>query len=278
MFTAPPSWMSRIWEYTGIAGAVTALVAAVFFAFGIGPWFQTLSNSFDVTAEGLRAVDSTLEVVDESLVVVTDTLAGVDGVFGATASALEEVGGVVLSSGTLLQTEIPRQLDAIESAMDGLIDTANVVDGVLGALSFVGVDYNPEVPLDQALEDVSVQLGELRGSLSGYSGNLFSLTVSLNRLDEEVTIVADSMAGLQGQVDATRELIAGYRVTAGDAEVVIADASARLSAQVWLVRVIGVLLLLLLVPVFSVVWWAGKSATLRAPVGQIGSGSGLSLK
>ena len=272
MFTAPPSWLSRIWEYTGIAGAVTALVASVFFAFGVGSWFQTLSDSFDVTAEGLRAVDSTLEVVDESLVVVTDTLAGIDGVFDSTASALDEVGAVVLSSGTLLQTEIPLQLDAIETAMDGLIDTANVVDGVLGALSFVGVDYNPEVPLDRALEDVSVQLGELRESLSGYSANLFSLTVSLNRLDEEVTLVAGTMAGLQGQVDSTRELIAGYRVTAGDAGVVIADASARLSGQVWLVRIIGVLLLLLLVPVFGVLWWAGRSATPRAPVGSITSG------
>jgi hypothetical protein len=272
MFNTPPIWLSRIWEYTGIAGAVTALVAAVFFAFGIGPWFQTLSDSFDVTAEGLRAVDSTLEVVDESLVVVNDTLTGIDGVFGATATALDEIGAVVLSSGTLLQTDIPRQIDAIEVAMDGLIDTANVVDGVLGALSFVGVDYNPEVPLDQALEDVSVQLGELRDSLSGYSANLFSLTVSLNRLEEEVTVVAGTLAGLQGQVDATRELIAGYRVTAGDAEGVITAASVRLSGQVWLVRIIGVLLLLLLVPVFSFLWWAGRSAALRTPVGQLTAG------
>ena len=272
MFNAPPIWLSRTWEYSGIAGAVTALVAAVFFAFGIGPWFQTLSDSFEVTAEGLRAVDSTLEVVDESLVVVTDTLTGIDGVFGATASALDQIGDVVLSSGTLLQTEIPRQIDAIEVAMDGLIDTANVVDGVLGALAFVGVDYNPEVPLDRALEDVSVQLGELRDSLSGYSANLFSLTVSLNRLEEEVTDVAATMAGLQSQVEATRELIAGYRVTAGDAEGVITDASERLSRQVWLVRIIGVLLLLLLVPVFSFLWWAGKSAADRTPIGQLTTG------
>jgi hypothetical protein len=272
MFNAPPIWLSRIWEYTGAAGAVTAFVAAFLFAFGIGPWFQTLSDSFDVTAEGLQAVDSTLEVVDESLVVVSDTLAGIDGVFGATASALEEVGTVVLSSGTLLQTEIPLQLDAIDAAMDGLIDTANVVDGILGALSFVGVDYNPEVPLDQALEDVNVQLGDLRESLSGYSANLFSLTGSLNRLEEEVTLVAGSMAGLQGQVDATRGLIAGYRVTAGDAEAVIADASARLSGQVWLARIIGVLLLLLLVPVFSALWWAGRSAPPRTPLRQLPAG------
>ncbi len=272
MFNPPPIWLSRTWEYTGVAGAAIALLASVFFAFGIGPWFQTLSDSFDVTAEGLRAVDSTLEVVDESLLVVTDTLAGIDGVFGATASALDEVGLVVLSTGTLLQTEIPRQLDAIETAMDGLIDTANVVDGVLGALSFVGVDYNPEVPLDRALEDVSVQLGELRESLSGYSANLFSLTVSLNRLEDEVTLVAGTMTGLQEQVEATRDLIAGYRVTAGDAEAVITNASERLSGQVWLVRIIGVLLLLLLVPVFSALWWAGRSTSPRVAPHQLPAG------
>jgi hypothetical protein len=126
--------------------------------------------------------------------------------------------------------------------------------------------------LDRALEDVSFQLGELRDSLSGYSANLFSLTVSLNRLNEEVTVVADSMSELQGQIDATRELVAGYRVTASDAGAVIADASERLSGQVWLVRIIGVLLLVLLVPAFSAVWWAGRSNAPRTPLGELTAG------
>jgi uncharacterized membrane protein len=96
--------------------------------------------------------------------------------------------------------------------------------------------------------------------------------VSLNRLNEEVTVVADSMSELQGQIDATRELVAGYRVTASDAGAVIADASERLSGQVWLVRIIGVLLLVLLVPAFSAVWWAGRSNAPRTPLGELTAG------
>lgn len=271
MFDNPPAWLSKTWEYTGIAGGVTASVASVFFAFAVGPWFQTLADSFEVTAEGLRALDNTLAVVDESLVVVSDTMIGIDGVFAQTNVALDDIGTVVLSSGTLLQTEIPGQIDSLQAAMDGLIDTANVVDGVLGALSFVGVDYDPEVPMDEALADVNVQLGDLRDSLSGYSGNLFSLTVTVNRLSDELTVVGDSLVGLQSQVDTTRELIAGYRVTAGDAESVITDASQRLAGQVWIVRILGVALLLLLVPVFSVLWWAGRSNSTRTDSGRRGT-------
>ncbi|MEX1038361.1 MAG: hypothetical protein WDZ96_05875 [Acidimicrobiia bacterium] len=272
MFDAPPEWLSKTWEYTGIAGGVTALVASIFFAFAVGPWVETLADSFEVTAEGLQALDNTLAVVDESLVVVSDTMVGIDGVFTQTNVALGDISTVVLSSGRLLQTEIPGQIDSLQAAMDGLIDTANVVDGVLGALSFVGVDYDPEVPMDEALTDVNIQLGELRDSLSGYSANLFSLTVTLNRLRDELTVVGDSLVGLQSQVDTTRELIAGYRVTAGDAESVITDASERLAGQVWIVRILGVALLLMLVPVFSALWWAGRSTSARADAGRLNSG------
>jgi ABC-type transporter Mla subunit MlaD len=244
---------------------IVALVLSVFSLIAIGAWFDTLADSFAVTSDAVEAVDSTITVVDDALEVLDETLTGVDGVFESTDRTLSEVSAVVLSSGTLLQDEIPGQIDALQSAMEGLIGTANVVDGVLSAISiisFVGVDYDPAVPLDDALADVNQRLGDVGDSLSGYSADLFSVAVSLNRLGEDLGGVGDSLGSLRSQVGESRQLISQYQEAAGSARELIDDAVGRLSGQAWLVRVLAVLLFLSLIPVFGLMWWIGRG--LRA--------------
>ncbi|HEY5890123.1 MAG TPA: hypothetical protein VIW94_05435 [Acidimicrobiia bacterium] len=259
----PQPWLAKSWEVAGALGMVVAGLAAVVFALAVGPWFAALEDSLAVSARALDAVDQTVEVIDESLIIFEETLVGVDGVFEQTQASLDEISAVVLSTATLLSEDIPDQVAAIQTAMEGLIDTANVVDGILGALSFVGVDYNPEVPLDEALEDVNTELGELGATLSDNADDLYSLTVSLNRLNEEIGSTGDSLAGLTVQLEESRRLIADYQSTSGDAQILLEEASDRLSGQVWIVRVLGVALLFFLGIALSAVWWLGRS--FRSP-------------
>jgi hypothetical protein len=269
-----PLWLRRTWEYAGLLGMALAVAAAVFFAVAVGPWVRTLSDSLEVSARAIDAVDSTIEVIDGSLEIFSDTLIGVDGVFAQTEETLDDVAGVVLSTAELINVEIPEQIDSIESAMDGLIDTANVVDGILGALSFVGVDYDPEVPLDEALIDVNEQLGGLGESLTDSASDLFSVAVSVNRLNDEIAVTGQSLSGISDQLDESVRLIDEYQMAAGEAQVLIAEASDRLTGQVWVVRLFGTSLLLLLSVAFSLVWWAGRSIRMEeTAVRAIGPGS-----
>lgn len=243
-----------------------SIVAALFFMVSVGTWFGTLSSSLELTAQALEAVDSTVEVVDEGLVVFDETLSGVDSVLVQTEKTLADVATVVLSTAELLNSEIPAQVDSIQAAMDGLIDTANVVDGILGALSFVGVDYDPAVPLDEALVDVNQQLGELGDSLASNADDLFSLTVSVNRLRDEVGATGDSLGAISEQIEESRTLISDYQATAGEAQQLIQEASDRLVGQMWLMRFLGTAILLLLAVAFSALWWSGR-AEGEAPPG-----------
>lgn len=255
----PPGSLARAWEYSGIVGMVAAGLAALFFLFAVGSWVQTLEDSLNVTDRALDAADQTIEVVDEALLVLSDTLSGVDGVFAQTESTLDDVSVVILSTGALLNTEIPRQIDAIQSAMEGLIGTANVVDGILSALSFVGVDYDPAVPLDDALIAVNDQLGDLSSSFAGDAGRLFSLAVSMNRLTDEVVAVGGSMSDLDTQIADSRRLVVDYESAASEARALITSASDRLKGQVWPMRILGFLILTALGVGFSLVWWVGRS-------------------
>lgn len=255
-----PRWLGRTWEYSGLVGIAVSLVAALWFAFAVGPWLRSVVDSLEVTRSALESVEATLGVVDDSLVIFSETLDGVDDVFSETEATLRDAALVTLTTGTLLQEEIPGQIDSLQAAMDGLIDTAGVVDGILSALSFVGVDYDPEVPLDDALADVNVRLGALGESLGSSSGDLFSLTVTVNRLGDRVVAVGESLAGFEEQIEASRQLIADYREASRGAGEVIEDASDRLAGQVWVVRALGMAVLILLVPVFALVWWVGRNS------------------
>ncbi len=257
--TPPPRGLASAWEWSGLIGMVTAATSAIFFLLAVSSWFQTLEDSFVVTGQVLDAADKTIEVVDEALVVLSETLGGVDGVFAQTEATLTDVSTVVLSTGTLLKDEIPAQVEAIQDAMDGLIGTANVVDGILSALSFVGVDYDPEVPLDDALIAVNVQLGELSTSFDGDAAKLFSLAVSINRLNEEVVEVGGAIAELDTQIAASSALITEYQEAAADAREVIKAAQERLDGQIWPVRILGLALLSALAVGFSLVWWVGRA-------------------
>jgi hypothetical protein len=243
---------------------IVAVVSAVLSVVVVGSWFQTLEDSLSVTGKALDAADQTIEVVDDALIVLSETLVSVDGVFSQTEATLGDVSAVVLSTGTLLNDEIPNQIGAIQAAMDGLIDTANVVDGILSTLSFVGVDYNPAVPLDDALVGVNDQLGELSSTFAGDAAQLFSLAVSINRLTDEVGEVAASIVDLDAQIDDSQVLVAAYKSTAREARDLISVASDRLSGQVWLVRILAILLFGALAIGFSLVWWTGRSYRIQA--------------
>jgi hypothetical protein len=117
------------------------------------------------------------------------------------------------------------------------------------------VDYHFDVMCPFAYQD----------TLSNSAEDLYSLTVSLNRLNEEIASTGDSLAGLTGQLEESRLLIAEYQLTSGEAQLLLEEASERLAGQVWVIRILGVVLLLFLGIALSAVWWLGRS--FRSPAG-----------
>ncbi len=138
----------------GWVGAVATIVGVV-----LG-WRLTdsLIKSVEETA---ALVDTSLETVDESTKLLSDALAdvgpGLESAETVLAGAAETVTGMqAIASDTadVMTTTLPDSVTAVLDALPGLISTAAVLDRTLSALSVVGVDYDPEVPLDEALTEL----------------------------------------------------------------------------------------------------------------------------
>jgi hypothetical protein len=212
-----------------VVGVVIALVMT-----------QTLSRdvraSISVSRSALDAIGQTIDAVDE---VAVGTSGSLDSTADSVSSASTTLGGAVVTLegvADFMDEELPETLESSQSSMPAAIQTANAVDGTLRALSFVGVDYDPERPFGESLSNVNTALSTLPEELRAQSEALRLLIPSANQL-------ASDTDDLSASLDDVREALAGftslteiYQATVEEAEMTITATSDSIDASIWLIR------------------------------------------
>ncbi|HEU4319807.1 MAG TPA: hypothetical protein VFS66_06960 [Acidimicrobiia bacterium] len=200
----------------GWVGVVGALLA------GISGWVLTsrISTTVSSTVEPVTFIVADLaETIEASLSVVERTTEAIDSIGRATrttSGALSDVADVMTEVASLAAGDVADSLDSALATLPALIDTGRVIDRTMTALSFVGVDYSPEVPLDGALEDLESSLAPIPDQLRSQVELLGSVAVDL----EGIATEAGSLAGVLLQT----------RVDMLEAEQVLRSASANATA------------------------------------------------
>ena len=142
-------------------------------------WQKVSEVVLATTTEAVEVIDGVLEDTAAALESMEATLAGGE-------QGMEDAAALTASLGTLLTEEVPTALDGVLASMPALVDTARVIDRTMRALSLVGVDYDPEVPLDQSLtgieqtlEPLPEQLRAQQEALEGLSASMSTMAASL---------------------------------------------------------------------------------------------------
>lgn len=145
----------------GLVGIAAALVV------GIAGWILAgkASETASTTLEPLSGiVVNVAEAVEASHIVVSRTTEAIDSIESATRSVartLDSASVVVDEIGTLITVDLADSLESAVDTLPALIDTSRVIDRTMRALSLVGVDYDPEVPLDESLSALEESLRPL---------------------------------------------------------------------------------------------------------------------
>ncbi|MGD2163057.1 MAG: hypothetical protein PVI81_09445 [Anaerolineales bacterium] len=140
---------------------------------------------------------------------------------------LEEIGPLLESVQALLGEDLPSVIIATQRGLDSAQSGARAMDQVLRALSSIrfltGVNYSPEQPLDEALQDVAEslvpmpeglisvaektgkfnqavddvepELNEVIDEIGKMSASLRSMSLSISPLVERMTLLADTLEG-----------------------------------------------------------------------------------
>ena len=183
--------IASIWSYKN--SMTTSLLSAL----------DLITASLDTTGQGLVMVQQSFGTLTSSITSVQDTL-------GTAADTLETTKPLFDSLDSLLSDELPKTIVAVQNSLDTAYDSAKIIDTVLRALTiFNRESYSPNVPLHEALAQISDNLGTLPETLA--------------TMDQSLENTSSQTEVIQADLDTMAASIESIQTTMGDYETMLGD-------------------------------------------------------
>jgi septal ring factor EnvC (AmiA/AmiB activator) len=207
-------WMavSLFWAGLGVWGLLTGL-----------DWLESTQDALD---ENLALAVDSLDAMENLLIETTDAVSATSQSLTTTVSSLENASAalsdmrpLIAKTSEVVTEQVPEALDGIQDSMPTLISTAKSVDETLRWLSGfgftvpipfgtdlhydLGIDYAPEVPLDQALEEMSDNLKDTPDDLRAMQDDLDIVDADLLLISDDLTRLSDDIDALNMQLRQT---------------------------------------------------------------------------
>lgn len=230
--------LARLWLWGGLLG-LAATIGAAAVGWQLTSTFRlTTDRTLDLIAATLETTSETTTTAINTLSVAEEGMVEAELALEAAGSGLDRLSEVMTEMAFVLAGEVPATLEAVADSFPAMIDTARVIDATMNALSFLGVNYSPEVPLDVSLSAVEDQIVPLAASLRAQAVPLAESAVEINEVGDSVETVGARVAEITSQLSSSRGLIERYEQSATDASALIQDLRSRLDNQVRLVRIL----------------------------------------
>ncbi|HUF37513.1 MAG TPA: hypothetical protein VMN57_03230, partial [Anaerolineales bacterium] len=216
-----------------------------------------LEGTIDATRDGLDVVDQVLLTTSADLDLVHTSV-------HTLTLAIRDTNIILGSLATLTGTDLPASVEAAQTSLASAQTSALLIDNLLASLAsipFLGMgNYEPEVPLNVALGDLSASLDPLAPSLENVSEGLEGASTNLEAIELQLQSVRttgeeinSALADAQIVIREYRDLLAGFKTQA---------ASARLAAPDWITSAAWTITLLLGSLLFALVELAERGLEL----------------
>ncbi|GMQ85539.1 MAG: hypothetical protein BMS9Abin07_1106 [Acidimicrobiia bacterium] len=235
------SSLGRLFTAIGIGGLIAAAVGAVLGVILVWSLAGSMDRSLTVTATAIAAADDTVTLAAQTVAIVSDSFDTLVPAATLAAGSFEDAASVIADTSTVVTIDVPNALEAVLDAMPAVESVAGIIDTTLGALSFFGVDYDPDVPFDEAVAEIAAGIEPLPELLRAQAEPLEQLASDFDEFGAASAVIAVDLEALQTQLDTASRLLSEYAATTTDASLVVADVQADLGWQRWLMIVLVVL-------------------------------------
>ena len=157
---------------------------------------------------------------------------------------MDNAAGQLEDVADFLDGELQANIEAIHGSMPAAIQAASAIDATLRALSLLGVDYNPDEPFDVSLMAVEAALADLPSQLGAQAEAIRALVPVSREFAGDAATMAESFSSLAVELATSKELIDSYRATLAQAEGVVDQTGSSLTANIWLIRLMIVMMAL----------------------------------
>jgi methyl-accepting chemotaxis protein len=172
-----------------------------------------VSTSLDT----LNATSSMLQVIEDTLDGAGKNLALVSDITGQVANAVDSTTPLLNSLSGLVGTDLVNTVTKVQESLVGLQATAKVIDTTLALISripFVSNNpYNPEVPLDKSVSNISTGMADLPVNLKEFKTTLTTASASLTDMPSTIHRLAAEIDKINASVTSARDVVAKYQST-----------------------------------------------------------------
>jgi hypothetical protein len=202
----------------------------------------------ETAGASLNTIEESLEQSRQSISAITATIAAVRETTANLASTVDDTQPMLDDLALLLGQDIPNTIGDVQDAIPNVVQTARVVDDTLRLLSRLqveetiplidyeisfglGVEYDPEIPLDQAVEGVGSDLGPIAETSANLQGELQTAKVNMGLLSRDLTRLTVELGRLNQEVSQFRPLLDEYGTQLNDMRDGIGQGRERLDDQ-----------------------------------------------
>jgi uncharacterized coiled-coil protein SlyX len=202
-----------------IITAIISFLVSLFFLAQIWRLRQPLTNRL---VENLDLLYATTVTTEDSLVLVEETITDLLTAMGtlqtttiSIAQSIHDTGILADSFGTIVGDDFPDTITDTQTAIASAQASAVVIDNVLNALAsipLIGIDYNPPLPLNLALGQVSDSLSSMPPALEEIQEDLETAHANLIHLEETVITINQHLQKISENLVLAQAVIDEYQI------------------------------------------------------------------
>ena len=182
---------------------------------------RVVHESLGTTSDGLLLTSQSLDSVQASVTV--DTL----------GKSIQDSEPMMDSLVVLMGEDLPETISSAQTSLSSAQESAKIIDAVLRALTIFNPRiYNPRVPLNDALGQVSESLDDLPKSFSNMEVGLKSTQRNLTTIQVQIDLMSGEIERINESLDGSRKVINQYQGLFTRAEKRVINIKNRASATV----------------------------------------------
>ena len=214
-------------KLTGVLLLVTAVVGVLLCLAGLLiVWVYrplitaNIRANVALTRSTLETTATGLTIADQSLQSSIDSIGALQATIQTTSDTIQASTPLVDSMATLTSKDLPDTYISTQAALLAAQESAKIIDQVLktlNSLPFVSPNlYNPPVPLNVALAQISISMRNIPGSLAIMQASLDTASQNMAAIQASTTLMASDISSIQTSLENAKTVVEQYQVVISD--------------------------------------------------------------
>lgn len=181
-----------------------------------------LNDLVGLTSQALGGADTSLSSSVDSLISMQQTLT-------VTAKSIQDTEPMLGTLSTMMGKDLPGAVTSAQTSLTAAQESARLIDNVLRTLSYIRiVQYNPPVPLQDALKQVSNSMNGLPASFSSMQRNLDTSRSNLQTVQANLSLMSANLGEIVSSLTSVQATISQYRTLLDEQQSRLEKARSRL--------------------------------------------------